>query len=266
MNVLGRELKMLRTGTILWVVALCGIVLMYISLYPTFSSDADLTRKLFDNFPPAFRAAFGIDVEAMLSFLGFFAFTFTNLTLFASIHAMHTGVSILSRESRSKTTDFLFSKPRSRTNIFMQKYVAGIVVVLITWVIVTVAAFSFAKAFGAGDFDLGRFAQLMGALLMLQLWFFACGMLAAQLRPRLKSTIPITLAVTFGFFMLSTLGAILGDEKFRYVSPFKFFDYMRIVTGNGYELVYVLIVAGSFAAMLIATYMLYTKRDTKAVA
>lgn len=266
MNVLWRELKMLRTGTILWVVALSGIVLMYISLYPTFSNDAELTRKLFDTFPPAFKAAFGINIEAMLSFLGFFAFTFTNLTLFASIHAMHTGVSILSRESRSKTTDFLFSKPRSRTSLFVQKYIAGVVVVLMTWAAITLAAFGFAKLFGAGAFDVGRFAQLMGALLMLQLWFFTCGVFTAQLRPKLKSTIPTTLAVTFGFFMLSMLGAILGDEKLRYISPFKFFDYMKIVSEGGYEAVYVCIAAGSLVVMLVTTYVLYIKRDTKAVA
>jgi len=266
MNVFGRELRMLRTSTLLWVVALCGIVLMYIALYPTFSSDAELTRKLFDNFPPAFKAAFGINVDTLLSFLGFFAFTFTNLTLFASIHAMHTGVSILSRESRSKTTDFLFSKPRSRTNLFVQKYIAGIAVVVTTWVVVTLAAFWLAKAFGAGDFDTGRFGQLMGALLILQVWFFACGMLVTQLWPRLKSTIPITLAVTFGFFMLGMLGAILEDARLRYVSPYKFFDFVGIASGNGYEMAYVMVTVVSFVAMVVATYTLYVKRDTRAVA
>lgn len=266
MNVLGRELKMLRLGTILWIVALSGLVLMYIALYPTFSSDAELTKTLFENFPPAFKAAFGINVDTMLSFLGFFAFTFTELTLFASIYAMNTGVSVLSRESRSKTTDFLLSKPRSRTSIFLQKYVAGLVVMFVTWTVVTLAAFGLAKAFGAGDFDTWRFGQLMGVLLILQVWFFACGMFVAELRPKLKSTIPTTLAVTFGFFMLSMLGAILGDEKLRYVSPFRFFDYMGIVSGNGYEVVYAIIAATSFVAMFVATYLMYTRRDTKAVA
>lgn len=266
MNVFGRELKMLRLSTLIWAVALSGIVLMYISLYPTFSSDAELTKKMFENFPPAFKAAFGINVDTMLSFLGFFAFTFTNLTLFASIHAMNTGVSILSRESRSKTTDFLLSKPRSRTSLFVQKYLAGIAVVFVVWMIVTIVAFGLAKAFGAGDFDVWRFGQLMGALLILQMWFFACGMFVTQLRPKLKSTIPTTLAVTFGFFMLSILGAILGDEKLRYVSPYRLFDYIGIASGSGYEMVYVVIAAVTFVAMFVATYLIYARRDTKAVA
>ena len=264
MNVFRQELKMLRVGALLWILVLVGIVLMYVALYPTFSSDAELTRKMFANLPPAVKAALKIDVDAMLSFLGFFAFTFTNLTLFAGIHAMHTGVSILSREQRSKTTDFLLSKPRSRSSVFFQKYAAGLLTIVVTWIVVTVAAFGLGKAFGAGDFSLESFGLLMLALLMVQLWFFVCGTFVAGLLRRIKSTIPVTLAVTFGFFMVGMLGAILGDAWLRYLSPFKFFDYVDIAAGKGYELVYVIIAAVSIAAMLVLTYVLYTKKDVRA--
>lgn len=264
MNVFLRELKMMRTSWVIWILALCGVLLMYIALYPTFSSDAEATKKIFENVPPAIRAALKIDVDTMLSFLGFFAFTFTNITLMAAIHAMHTGVSILSRESRSKTTDFLLSKPRSRTGIFIQKYCAGLLVVLVTWAVMTAAAFGLAKAFGAGDFDIGRFGLLMLALGIIQLWFFVCGMFVAQIMRRLKSTIPVTLAVVFGFFMVGMLGAILGDEKLRYLSPFKFFDFVDIAAGKGYEPVYGIIAAVSVVVMFVVTYILYVKRDIKA--
>lgn len=264
MNIFRHELKMLRVSTLLWILALSGIVLMYIALYPTFSSDAEVTKKIFENIPPTIKAALKIDVSAMLSFLGFFAFTFTNITLFAGLHAMHTGVSIMSREQRSKTTDFLLSKPRSRTSVFFQKYAAGFLAVFATWAAVTATAFGLARAFGAGDFSIRNFGLLMLALLIVQLWFFVCGAFTAGLLRRIKSTIPVTLAVTFGFFMVGMLGAILGDKWLRYVSPFKFFDYVDIAAGKGYELIYVVIAAVSFVGMLVATYMMYTKKDIKA--
>lgn len=266
MNVFRHELKMMRTSMIVWIAALVGIVLMYIAIYPVFSGDAEATKKIFENLPPAFKTAFSIDVDTLLSFLGFFAFTFTNLTLFAGIHAMHTGVSILSREQRSKTTDFLLTKPRSRTSLFVQKYLAGLLVIVTTWACVTLAAFGFAKAFGAGDFDLSRFGLLMLTLLVVQLWFFACGAFTAQIMRRVKSTIPITLGVAFGFFMIGMLGAVLADEKFRYASPFKFFNYIDVASGKGYELTYVAVAAVTFVAMLVVSYVIYTKHDVKAAA
>lgn len=266
MNVFRHEMKMMRTGMLIWMAVLAGIVLMYIAIYPVFSTDAEATKKLFENLPPAFKTAFSIDIDALLSFLGFFAFTFTNLTLFAGIHAMHTGVSILSREQRSKTTDFLLSKPRSRASLFLQKYMAGLLVVMLTWVVITASAYGFAKAFGAGEFNLHYFGMLMLALLIVQLWFFACGAFAAQVMKKVKSTIPITLGVVFGFFMIGMLGALLGDEKFRYFSPFKFINYIDVAAGKGYELIYIFVAAGTLVAMAAASYVIYTKRDIKAAA
>lgn len=266
MNVLRRELVMLRTSALLWALALSGVVLMYLSIYPTFAHDAQLTKELFNNFPPAFRAAFSINVDTLLSFLGFFAFTFTNITLIASVHATYTGVTLLSRESRSKTTDFLLSKPRSRTSIFLQKFLAGLIIIVLTWLVLVAVSFGLAKAFGAGAFSGRNFMLLMGALLMLQLWFYVAGLLVTQLLPRLKSTIPVTLAVTFGFFMVSMLAAILGDAHLRYFSPFKFFNYIDIAAGKGYEPLYICIAGISMLVMLGATYLIYAKRDTRAVA
>lgn len=266
MNILRRELAMLRSSTLLWMLALSGVVLMYLSIYPTFARDADLTKRLFDAFPPAFRDAFSIDVNTLLSFLGFFAFTFTNITLIASIHAAYAGVTLLSRESRSKTTDFLFSKPRSRASIFVQKVLAGLLVILLVWLVLVGVSFGLARAFGAGEFSLRDYLLLMVALLVVQLWFYVAGLFMTQLLPRLKSTIPATLAVTFGFFMVSMLAAILGDERFRYFSPFRFFNYVDIAAGRGYEPVYLIIAGVSACIMLGATYVLYTRRDTRAVA
>lgn len=266
MNVFWQELKMMRTGTIIWALALCGMLLMYIGLYPTFSNDAAATQKIFASLPPAIKAALNLDVDALLSFLGFFAFTFTNITLIASIHAMHTGVSIASRESRSKTTDFLLSKPRSRTGIFVQKYLAGVSVIIAVWIVMTAAAFGLAKVFGAGDFSVRHFGLLLLTLLITQLWFFTCGIFVAGLLPRLKSTIPTTLAVVFGFFMIGMLEALLNDQNLRYVSPFKFFNYFDIVSGKGYELPYLIVAGVSAVVMLTVAYLLYKKRDTRAVA
>lgn len=257
---------MMRGGWVLWIGALCGALLMYIALYPTFSSDAEATRKLFASLPPAISDALGIDVVTMLSFLGFFAFTFTNLTLIAAVHAMHTGLSVLSREARSKTTDFLLTKPSSRTNAFVQKCAAGLLVIVVTWAAMTAAAFGFAKAFGAGDFSVRRFVLLMLAMLIVQLWFFVCGVFVAQCLPRLKATIPTTLAVVFGFFITGMLGAILNDEYLRYLSPLRFFDYVSIAGGNGYELSYLGIAVITSVAMLATAYTLYVRRDVRAAA
>lgn len=266
MNILRQEVKMMRTGSLIWFGVLGALALMYIGLYPTFSSDAAQTRELFSHVPPAFKAAFNLDVDTLLSFLGFFAFTFTNLTLAAGIYAMHTGVSVMSREQRSKTTDFLLTKPRSRTNVFVQKYLAGLGAVVLVWAGFFAVSFVLAKAFGGGDFGLDRFSMLLVALLIIEVWLYTFGVFLTQVMKRLRSTVPVTLAATFGFFMVGMLGAIINEPKLSYFSPFKFFDFVAIASGKGYDAVYLLV---AFVSMFVAggvAYLLYVKRDEKAVA
>lgn len=264
MNIFRQELRMMRTGAIVWGIVLCGLALMYIGLYPAFSSDATQTRELFSHIPAAVKSAFNIDVDTLLSFLGFFAFTFTNLSLAAGIYAVHTGVSVLSREQRSKTTDFLLTKPQSRAKIYLQKFFAGFSLIVAVWAVFAVISFLLAKLFGAADFNVTRFMLLMIALLIVELWLYVFGLFLTQVMKRLKATIPITLAATFGLFMIGMVGAIINEPKLYYFSPFKFFDYVNIASGKGYELKYMIVAVVTMLAAGIASYLIYVKRDQKA--
>lgn len=254
---------MMRSSWIIWVIVICGLGTMYMAVYPAFSNDADAVRKIFSNVPPSVRSGLGLDIEALLSFLGFFAFTFLNITLAAGIHAMLTGLGIFSREQRSKTTDFLLSKPRTRTNLFIQKFLAGLVTILGIWVIFSVVMFVLTRLFGAGDFSLKRFAGILFGMLAVQLWLYVFGIFVSQLMKRMKTTVPTALAVVFGFFLVGVVGAILNEPKARYFSPFKFFDYVGMAAGKSYEPVYIIIAASTTVLFGTLAYMLYRKRDIR---
>lgn len=265
MNVFRQELRMLRTSMIIWALVLSSIALLYISVYPAFSSDAEKTKEMFSHLPAVARSALNLNVDALLSFLGFFAFTFTNICLASGIYAMHTGIAIFSREHRSKTTDFLLTKPRSRTSLFLQKFGAGIAAIVIVWVLFYGASFVFAKLFDAGDFDVSRFGALLIALLIIEVWLYVFGLFLTQILPRIKSTITVALAATFGFFMVGMLGAILDESKLYYLSPFKFFNFPGIAAGEGYDKSLFLTAIASMLVFGIIAYVRYVKSDEKAV-
>lgn len=256
---------MMRAATIVWLSILCLLALMYIALYPTFAADAEATKKIFDEMPAAFRTAMNIDVNTMLSFLGFFAFTFTNISLAAGLYGMFVGVSLLSREQRSKTTDFLLSKPRSRSNVFVQKILAGFCTITAVWLAFTAFSFLLAKIFHAGDFDIARFLGLMSALYAVIVWFFACGLLVSQVKKRIKSPLPVTFGVGFGLFVVGIVGAILQEDKIRYISPFRYFDYVDIAAGKGVEMKFVVIALVTIIISALVAYRIYTKKDVAAV-
>lgn len=219
---------------------------------------------MFESLPAQVKSALGINVDIMLSFLGFFAFTFTNITLAAAIYAAYSGVMQLSREPRAKVTDFLLTKPRTRSSLFRQKLTAGLGTLTVVWVVFTVTSFVFAKLFGAGDFSLQNFIILMLALYVVMMWFFSCGLFISQIVRRVKAPLSITLAVVFGFFLVGMVGAIMDEPKVRYLSPFRFFDYVSIVAGNAVELRYMVLSLVTILVMVASSYFIYTKRDVAA--
>jgi ABC-2 type transport system permease protein len=106
----------------------------------------------------------------------------------------------------------------------------------------------------------------MCAMLIIQLWFYVFGLAISQIMRRIKSTMPTTLAAVFGFFAVGMLGAILNEQSLRYVSPFRFFDFVGIASGKGYEVPLVVTACLSMIAAWVLSYVIYTKRDIKAVA
>ena len=127
MNMFLHELKAYRKSTIIWSVALAGIVIVFLSMFPAFSSNTEELKKLLENLPLALRNAIGLSLDTIGSLLGFYStLTFLYITLCGAIQAMNLGTSIVSKEVREKTADFLLTKPVSRVQILTAKLLAAL--------------------------------------------------------------------------------------------------------------------------------------------
>jgi ABC-2 type transport system permease protein len=239
---------------------------MFMTIYPAFSHDVEASRKLLEQFPPVVRAMFGLSLSAFFTFLGFYAYAFTYITLVGAIQAMNLGLSLLSKEDSSKTTDFLLSKPVTRTKIFFAKLAASLTMLTITIIIFTVMTFIFAKLFGAGDFDLKKYLVLNLIFFVIQLWFLALGIIVSQLLHKIRSVVSISLGFVFSFFVVGLVGAVIGVDKVRYLTPFKYFDYLKYVASGKYDLKYMVLAAVAIIIAIVTGYLIYNRRDARSVA
>ena len=115
MNMFLHELKAYRKSTIIWTCSLIALVVLFLSMFPTFSKEADAFKEIMEGFPEPVRKALGLSVDSMSSILGFYSYIFLYITLCGAIQAMNLGTSIVSKEVREKTADFLLTKPVTRT-------------------------------------------------------------------------------------------------------------------------------------------------------
>lgn len=261
LNVFFYELKALRYRTLLWIIAITLMLALYLSIYPAFASDVEALKKTFANIPPAFQHMMGVGVMQMFSFLGFFGNIFPFITLLGAIQAAVTGLTMLSKEQTSKTTDFLLTKPQTRTWIFLQKHDAGFLSLLVAQTVLVGIAFLVAAVVNVGEFDHTRFLMFWGSFALIQFWFYALGLLLSQIVKKIKSVTPLALAVSFGFFVVAMFGMIVGDDAVRWLTPFRLVDYKKIVLDGAYDIGHILFGLVCIIIFTAASYVIYTRKD-----
>jgi ABC-2 type transport system permease protein len=265
MNMFLHELKAYRKSTIIWTSSLVTLVVFLLSLFPAFSKEAAEFSKMLEGYPEALRKALGLTVESLSSFLGFYSFTFLYITLCGAMQAMNLGTSIVSKEVREKTADFLLTKPVTRTKIMTSKLLAAFTSLLITNVVYIAAAKVMASIVEKGTYSTKVFIMLSVTLFFLQLIFLALGVITSVMVPKIKSVLPISLSTVFGLFFVGALAATSGEGALRYISPFKYFDTAYIMKNSSYEASFIIVGIGFIIAAITASYFLYDRKDVHAV-
>jgi ABC-2 type transport system permease protein len=264
MSVFRRELKAYRNSTIIWTVALSLLVVTFLSLFPSFSNDVEVTKKILENLPPVVSSAIGISAQNFFNIYGFLSYLFTFVMLVGSVQAMNIGVGILSKEESSKTADFLLTKPISRSKVITNKLFAAFILLIITNIVFCSVALMMAVLVSIDSFDITTFLLVSAKLVLVQIIFLSLGFLLSVIIPKIKSTITVSLPVVFGFFIAGTVGEILRLDYIKYISPFKLYDSEYIISHNAYDIKLLLFEAVFVIVMTAASYIIFIKKDIRA--
>lgn len=265
MNIFLHELKAYQKSTMIWSISLILVVVLFMSLFPAFTKDVTEFKKLLEGYPEPVRKALGMDLNTLFSILGFYCYALTFITLCAAIQAMNLGTSIVSKEVREKTADFLLTKPVTRSMIITAKLLAALVSLVITNVIYFAAASFMAFQVKTEDFSFQTFFLLSLTILFIQLMFLAMGIIISVSVPKIKSVLSVSLSTVFAFYFLGVIGSTTDDEAKRYISPFKYFDTSYIMEKSSYEVSFLIVGAVLIILAIAASYRVYSKKDIHAV-
>ena len=265
MNMFIHELRAYRKSTIIWTGSLIALIVLLLSIYPAFSKEAEAFKKVLEGFPEPVRKALGLSVDNMSSILGFYAYTFLYVTLCGAIQAMNLGTSIISKEVREKTADFLLTKPVTRTEIMTSKLLAVLTSIVITNAAYLAAASIMISIVKTEDYSYKIFFLLSLTLFLVQLMFLALGVIVSVVVPKIKSVLPISLGSVFGFFTIGMLSSTVGDSAMRYITPFKYFDTNYIIKNSSYEVSFIILEIIFIVVAIVSSYLVYSKKDVHAV-
>jgi ABC-2 type transport system permease protein len=264
MNMFLHELKAYRKTTIVWACSMSALVIFLMSLYTAISADAANFQKLLEGFPKELTQAFGFTGD-IFSIAGYYSFTLLYVLLCGSIQAMNMGTSIISKEFRQKTADFLMTKPVNRSKIMTSKILAVLTSLVISDAVYFAAALAITSIVSSEAFSMKIFVMISLTLLFIQLIFMALGVVFSVVMPKIKSVLSVSLSVVFGFFILDMFGSVIGEKAIRYVTPFKYYDRSYIMKNGSYEVQYIILEIVLIAIAIAASYLLYSRKDIHAV-
>lgn len=266
MNIFRHEFRMHLRSAITWAVAAAAVALLYLSFFPTFAKEAAMLNEMMANFPPEFLAAFGLGGVDLSKVLSYFSFVYLFLQVMLAIQAANYGFSLVSIEERELTADFLLTKPVTRPQIMTSKLLAALASLAITQIVVWASAFGFLNAFkGDQTYDTSILLRLLLGLVVFQLFFLTIGLVISLLVKRIRSVTPYAMALSFGMYVLSAFGDMLGESKFEKITPFKHFDPHYIVRNGTYDVPLVMISVIAIVISVAGSYWLYARRDIPSV-
>jgi len=265
-NIFWQEFKMHLRSAITWSVSVAALIFVFTSIFSSFAQDAALLNEMMANFPEALLTAFGLNGVNLTTILGYFGFLFLFAQICLAIQAANYGFGLVSIEEREWTADFLLVKPVGRPQILTSKLLAALSGLTITNAVVWISSLVFINMFkGDSTYETKPLLLLLLSVVVFQLFFLAVGLVISLLVKRVRSVTPYAMGLGFGMYVLSVFGDMLGESVLEKVTPFKHFNPNYIVQHGAWDTPLVLISVAVIVISLVASYVLYTKRNIPAV-
>lgn len=262
MNIFLREMKANRKSLIIWIIGVIFMVASGMGKYASLESTGQSMNALMADMPKSMQAIMGTGSFDLSKPMGYYGLLFLYLAVMAAIHAVMLGATIIAKEERDKTIEFLLVKPISRESMMTSKLAAALVNILIFNLVTYGSSIAMVQKYAKGEEVVGDITILMLGMFILQLMFLAIGTMIASIYKNSKKAASVSTGILLIFFIISII--IDMNEKLeglKYFTPFKYYDAKDILNNGALDSLYVGLSFAIVLALLGTAYRFYGKRD-----
>lgn len=262
MTLFRHEMKQGKLALAIWTLSIGLLMVICIFLFPEMKKEMAGVSKIFASMG-SFTAAFGMDKINFGTLEGFYAIECGNvLGLGGAFFASMCGASVLAKEEKEHTAEFLLTHPVSRRRIVTEKLAAVFAQILILNLIIWV--FSVGSIVLIGESvpwkGLGLL-HLAYLLLQFELAAICFGVSAFSTR----GSLGIGLGIASVMYFLNLIANIADSAEFlKYITPFGYAEGSEIMSEAALEPVLILpgMLFGAVGAA--AAYWKYCRKDIQA--
>lgn len=259
MTLMKHELKQGRKSLMIWTVAIGFLLAVCVFMFPEMKGEMDGVSDMFASMG-SFTEAFGMDRINFGSLMGFYAVECGNiLGLGGAFFAALCGVSILAKEEKEHTAEFLLTHPVSRVHIVAQKLLAVMIQIIVMNVLVCVLSIASIALIGE-TISWKELLLLHLAFLFLQIEIAGiCFGISAFLR---RGGLGIGLGIAAVMYFLNLIANISDSAKFlKYITPFGYTEGADIVSNASLDTGLVLLGMLYCVIGIGVAFMKYCKKD-----
>lgn len=256
-----RELKATRKSWLIWVLAMLLMVATGAAEYGTVVENADALIPIMAAMPRIVRVIFGMDVLPVHTPIGYYACMFLWYCMVAFAHALVLGATIIAKEERERTAEFLFTMPYSRRTILAGKLIAAALNVLaMTLVTALLVLVSLVSQMSGVDI-LPEIVVTMLAMFLAQLLCLALGLFFSAVFQSHRTALSVAIGFVASSYVLAVLIELVGNVNWLNVfTPFRYVFAPNLIE-RGINPFYTLLSLALIGIFTVATFRLYDKRD-----
>ena len=254
MTLIKHELGQGKISFIIWTASIGFLLGICVFLFPEMKDQMDGISDVFASMG-SFTAAFGMDRLNFGTFIGFYAIECGNiLGLGGAFYASLCAVSILSKEEKDRTAEFLLTHPVSRVRI-----IAVLVqITAMNLIIYTLSVGSIAAVGEEIPWKELNLLHLAYYLLQIELAGICFG-ISAFMR---KGSVGVGLGIATMMYFLNLVANIAEvAESLKYITPFGYTEGADIVTNGCLDCTMVTVGLALGAAGVVAAYLKYCRKD-----
>ena len=259
MTLIKHELMQGWKSLMIWTISIGFFVAICVFMYPEMESEMQGVNDMFSSMG-AFTAAFGMDRLNFGTLIGFYAVECGNiLGIGGAFFAALIGISVLAKEEKERTAEFLLTHPVSRIRIITEKLSAVMLQIIIMNIVIFLLSIASLTMIGE-DVPCKELCLLHLSYFLIQIELAGiCFGISAFLT---HGGLGIGLGIATIMYFLNIVANISESAQFlKYITPFGYAEGADIIADMRLDIGKVLLGMIFAVVGIVLAYWRYSKKD-----
>jgi len=266
MNIFLRELRANLKSFLIWSATMVFIIAAGMMKYSAFQKTGDSINDMFKDMPEGVLSVIGMAGDLDLTSVGvFYSIFFLYFLLLMSVHSAMLGTTIISKEERDKTADFLVVKPIRRYQIVTPKLLASFFYVFMYNMVTFISSAIIVEQFNTtGESLTIPILYMTSALFFVQVLFLGVGLFFGAVAKSSERASGMATAVILSTFLLKVFIDLKPEwDYLDAFTPFRYFNSHDVMFNREIPMNTVALCIAVAVAGMIGTYYFFQKRDMR---